>query len=43
MAIGATVVLGVVGMVAMLSVGPGLLVAAVLAGVSVAKAAQPAT
>jgi hypothetical protein len=43
MAIGAAVVLGVVGVVAMFSVGLGLLFAAILAGVAAVKASQPAT
>ena len=43
MAIGAAVVLGVVGVVAMFSVGLGLLLAAILAGVAAVKASQPAT
>jgi len=38
MAIGAAVVLGVVGVVAMFSVGLGLVVAAILAGVAAARA-----
>lgn len=41
MAIGAAVVLGAVGVVAIFSVGLGLVGAAILAGVAAAKAAQP--
>jgi hypothetical protein len=43
MAITSAVILGVVGVLAMFSVGLGLVVAAVLAVVAAAKAAQPAT
>jgi hypothetical protein len=43
MAIGAAVVLGVVGVVALLSVGLGLVLAPILAGVAAAMASQPAT
>lgn len=43
MAIGAAVVLGVVGVIAMFSIGLGLVVGAILAGVAAAKAEQPAT
>lgn len=43
LAIGAAVVLGVLGVVAMFSVGLGLVVAAILAGVEAVKATQPAT
>ena len=42
MAIGAAAVLGIVGLVAMFSVGLGLILAAILAGVAAVKAAQPA-
>jgi len=43
MAIGAAVVLGAVGAVAVFSVGLGLVLAAILAGVAALKASQPAT
>lgn len=42
MAIGAAVVLGVVGVVAVFSVGLGLILAAILAGVAAVNASQPA-